>query len=254
MGIGWALSKGLSEPCSPYRKAYYFGAELNVPNADNWNCLPSVVDPGWTFDLSSITTNHEVCVALLSITDRIYSETPVVMSWYRTRDNKLLFRFAYTIPSPAASGYAYWAWWYVYSYIGYCDWEIIENGDYYVRIVAAGGVTYDKRVDFTITGIPELEAFGDITKVTLDDKLLPESGTLPWLLNDDAHVKVFFKNTGNVASAFHIWLTDETGTTITGCDITTAEIPADGTEYFVDLCVFVPDVIKVKTLTAHIAP
>ena len=101
-------------------------------------------------------------------------------------------------------------------------------------------------------GCPPPAPFGDITKVTLDNKLLPESGTLTWLLNDDAHVKVFFKNTGNVASAFHIWLTDETGTTITGCDITTAEIPADGAEYFVDLCVFVPDVVKVKTLTAHI--
>ena len=102
---------------------------------------------------------------------------------------------------------------------------------------------------------------GDITKVTLDDKLLPEGGTLPWLLNDDAHVKVFFKNTGNLANAFHIWLTDDTdvpiggaGPVITGCDITTAEIPADGAEYFVDLCVFLPDIVKVKTLTANIDP
>ena len=118
--------------------------------------------------------------------------------------------------------------------------------------VDTGTKTY---IDIVTRIIPEKPApFGDITKVTLDDKLLPESGTLPWLLNDDAHVKVFFKNTGNVASAFHIWVTDETGTTITGCDITTAEIPADGAEYFADLCVFMPDVIKVKTLTAHIDP
>lgn len=97
-------------------------------------------------------------------------------------------------------------------------------------------------------------ATGDITKVTLDDKLLPEGGTLDWIVNDDANVKIFFKNAGGVAGAFHIWLTDESGDTITGCDITTEEIPADDIEYYVDLCVFLPDAVKVKTLTAHIDP
>ena len=102
--------------------------------------------------------------------------------------------------------------------------------------------------------------FGDITKVTLDDKLLPEDGTLGWILNDDAHVKVFFKNTGNVASTFNIWLTDDTGVpigtgpTITGCSLTTTEIAADGIEYYVELCVFLPDAVDVKTLTANIDP
>ena len=102
---------------------------------------------------------------------------------------------------------------------------------------------------------PGCKPFGDITKVTLDGKLLPEGGTLDWILNDDAAVKVFFKNTGNVASAFHIWLTDDTGLPpITGCDVTTGSIPADDAEYYVDLCVFLPDVVKLKTLTAHITP
>jgi len=97
---------------------------------------------------------------------------------------------------------------------------------------------------------------GDITKVTLDGKLLPEDGTLDWILNDDAHVRVFFKNTGNVASAFRIWLTDDTGVPaiITDCDKTTSSIPADGAEYYIDLCVFLPDIVEVKTLTAHIDP
>ncbi|GAI92474.1 unnamed protein product, partial [marine sediment metagenome] len=35
----YGLAKGLREPCSPYREAYYFGAELNKPSADGWNCL-----------------------------------------------------------------------------------------------------------------------------------------------------------------------------------------------------------------------
>ena len=95
-------------------------------------------------------------------------------------------------------------------------------------------------------------ADGDITRVTLDGKLLPEGGTLDWILNDDAAVKIYFKNTGNASSVFHIWLIDETGSTITGCDIMTEAIPPDAIEYYVDLCVFLPDVVKVKTLTAHI--
>jgi len=96
------------------------------------------------------------------------------------------------------------------------------------------------------------EPIGDITKVTLDDKLLPESGTLGWLLNDEAAVKVFFRNTGNVASAFHIWLTDENGAIL--CDVTTESVPADGAERYVVCGTFTPDVIETKTLTAHITP
>ena len=95
---------------------------------------------------------------------------------------------------------------------------------------------------------------GDITSVTLDGKLLPEGDTLDWILNDDAHVKVFFRNTGNVSDAFRIWLTDESGSILTGCDATTGSIPADGEIYYVDLCIFLPDIVKVKTLTAHITP
>lgn len=99
---------------------------------------------------------------------------------------------------------------------------------------------------------PGCAHIGDITKVTLDDKLLPEDGTLGWLLNDEAAVKVYFKNTGNVANSFHIWVTDETGATL--CDVTTAEVPADGVERYVACGSFTPSVKKVKTLTAHISP
>ena len=102
---------------------------------------------------------------------------------------------------------------------------------------------------------PGSKIIGDITKVTLDGKLLPESGTLNWILYDDAHVKVFFKNiSATVAGPAHIWLTDETGATLTGCDVTTGDIPANSVEYVIDLCVFLPDIVKIKTLTAHIDP
>ena len=98
-----------------------------------------------------------------------------------------------------------------------------------------------------------LAPFGDITKVTLDDELLPESGTLAWLLHDEAAIKVYFKNTGNEASAFHIW-TDKDGVAIPGADVTTAEIPADGIEYYIDCGSFIPSAEAVRTITAHINP
>jgi len=124
------------------------------------------------------------------------------------------------------------------------------------RVCTPAGCDTESRIIDDATCKPN----GDITKVTLDDKLLPEGGTLDWILDDDAHVKVFFKNIGNVASTFHIWLTNDTGVpvgtgpTIIGCDITTSSIAADNTEYYVDLCVFLPDIVEVKTLTAHIDP
>ena len=95
--------------------------------------------------------------------------------------------------------------------------------------------------------------FGDITKVELDSKLLPEGGTLDWIRTEEATIKVYFKNTGNVAAKFHIWVTDEDGTTL--CDVTTStEIPADGVERYVTCGSFTPTEVEKKTLTAHIEP
>lgn len=105
----------------------------------------------------------------------------------------------------------------------------------------------------TYTVPAPLAPSGDITKVTLDDKLLPESGTLGWILNDEAAIKVYFKNTGNTPSKFRIKVTDEDGATL--CNVETAsEIPADGVVRSVGCGTFTPDVIEMKTLTAHIAP
>ena len=95
--------------------------------------------------------------------------------------------------------------------------------------------------------------FGDITKVELDSKLLPEGGTLDWIRTEEATIKVYFKNKGNVAAKFHIWVTDEDGATL--CDVTTTtEIPADGVERHVTCGSFTPTVAEKKTLTAHIEP
>ena len=153
MPIDTYLGKGLKEPCSPYRTAYYFGAELNVPSAEDWNCLPDIVEPATSFDLSPITINHEICTALLNITDKIYAQTNVIFSWYRKRDNKRIYQFEYIIPPPSDYGWEWWNWYYVNSYIGYVDWEINEDGGYYVTASATGGVTTNKRIDFSITGV-----------------------------------------------------------------------------------------------------
>lgn len=141
------MGKGLREPCSPYRQAYVFGADLNVPNANNWNCVPVIMDPTTSFDLSTITPNHEVVVALLVAYNIIAGASHVVsMKWYRDRDSNLLFDWSYTFPD---RGYA---WAYVYSYIGYVPWEIYENGNYHVDILWDGSLL--QRIGFTVSGIP----------------------------------------------------------------------------------------------------
>lgn len=154
------IGKGLREPCSPYREAYVFGAELNVPDANNWNCVPATIEPTTSFDLSAITPNHEVVVALL-VDYNLSSAATVHHRWYRDRDEKLLFDFAYDIPDPGSYGYDYWAWFYVYSYIGYVPWEIYENGNYHVDLTVVGG--FSKTLNFAVTGIVVESQFSEFT-------------------------------------------------------------------------------------------
>jgi len=143
------LGKGLYEPCSPYREAYFFGAELNSVDADGWNCQPKIVDETSSFDLSTITKNHEVVVALLNISDIPEGVCNFRWEWYRNRDNKLLFSYDWS--HSAKEG----GWVYAYSYIGWVDWEINENGDYRVEVTVTGIISYKKIIQFTVIGIPE---------------------------------------------------------------------------------------------------
>ena len=146
------MGKGLKEPCSPHRQCMVFGANLGTPDANNWNCVPEIIGPTTTFDLSTITPYHEVTVALIAFYD-VDSELDVTFKWYRNRDNKLIYQGWYTIPDPCEYGYDYWEWWYVYGYIGYVPEEIWENGDYHLQIVWTPGNS--RTLDFHITGIPE---------------------------------------------------------------------------------------------------
>jgi hypothetical protein len=95
------------------------------------------------------------------------------------------------------------------------------------------------------------EEAGDITRVTLDDKTLPENGTLDWVLNDEAAVRVYFKNAGNVASPFTVTVSYN-GTTIG--TFTTGSVPADGSEYYIDCGTFMPDKLGTHIVSTHIEP
>ena len=98
---------------------------------------------------------------------------------------------------------------------------------------------------------------GDITKVTLDDNLLPEDGTLDWLLNDDAIVNVYFKNAGTATGAFtlNVVVTDPEGNELYNETEVTGSIPADGIEYYVEFATrYTPITVEVKTITVSIVP
>ncbi len=160
------MGKGLREPCSPFREANVFGAELRAPNANNWNFVAEIVDPTASFDLSTIEPNHEVVVALVALYNLLAGKSySVTHRWYRDRDDKLLFEFPYQIPDPGIYGYASWAWYYVYSYIGYVPAEIYENGSYHVDIWLDQSLL--QRIGFTVSGIPQLEP--QITQFTIVD-------------------------------------------------------------------------------------
>jgi len=138
------MGKGLEEPCWPWRECMVFGADLGTPNASDWNCIPEIIGRTNSFDLSTITPNHDVAIALI-VFYNVTEELPVTFKWYRNRDNKLIYQSWYTTPEPCEECY-------VYGYIGYAPEEIWENGNYHLHIIWSPS---DFRVlDFEIEGIP----------------------------------------------------------------------------------------------------
>jgi len=138
------MGKGLEEPCWPWRECMVFGADLGTPDANDWNCIPEIIGRTDSFDLSTITPNHDVAIALI-VFYNVTEELPVTFKWYRNRDNKLIYQSWYTIPEPCEECY-------VYGYIGYAPEEIWENGNYHLHIIWSPS---DFRVlDFEIEGIP----------------------------------------------------------------------------------------------------
>lgn len=146
----YAIGKGLREPVSPYRQAYFFGAPLGEPNASGWNAIPTIVDPTTNFNLSALIPGHEVVVALLGIRSTLAGVYHVNFKWYRSRDNALLYDYTFDATAPAGGDL------YAYSYIGYVDWEISENGEYRVAISVTGPSSYSRAPSFSVSGIPEI--------------------------------------------------------------------------------------------------
>jgi len=144
----YGLAKGLREPCSPYREAYYFGAELNVPSADGWNCLPELVGQTQNFDLSTIPEGREVLVALLKVSNTPEGTLDFRAQWFRNRDNKILFTQDWSCTARAGGQV------YFYTYLGRVSWEINENGGYRVEFFIKGQLGYFKVIPFEISGIP----------------------------------------------------------------------------------------------------
>ncbi len=146
-----SISKGLKEPCSPYRQAYFFGAELNSVNADGWNCQPQPVGKTDTYDLSALTLNHEVLVALISIRNPVPGPYHIEFTWTRDRDSKILFRWSFNVTNiPGFDEYGY-------AYLGYTLNELSENGRYYVEIDVSGPVAKHYTQVFNVSGVREPE-------------------------------------------------------------------------------------------------
>jgi len=176
MGVfTFGIGKGLKEPCSPYREAYFFGAELNEPSADNWNCIPTVVSPTTSFDLSTISEGKEIAVAFLGVSNTLAGTYHIRFRWYRDRDDALLYDYTFDHTPPRGG------WIYGYSYIGYVGWEIIENGGYVVEIEVTGAESYIKKIPFTVSGIPVEEP-----------EPIPTDGFLPAIIAYVLSIASFF--------------------------------------------------------------
>lgn len=149
MGVDYRLGKAIRDTCFPYSLVMVFGAELNqVPSNVVFGCAPEIVFETTVFDLTPLTINHEVAIALVSLSD-ITGNRRVEFDWYRARDHKLLFSYSYTIP--AIDGGGSYGWYYIFSYIGWTLYELSEDGAYQVEIQVEGvGST---TIGFTVKGI-----------------------------------------------------------------------------------------------------
>lgn len=56
----------------------------------------------------------------------------------------------------------------------------------------------------SLVALPIILHSAEITKITINETLLPRNGTLEWILNKQAVVTVFFKNTSSAAGRFKL--------------------------------------------------
>jgi len=145
------LGKGLREPCPPYRAVNVYGAPLNSPDASGYNCLPEVVSPASAFDLSSLVSPCEVCVALLVGQELVSGTYTTSIRWYRP--NASLPFYIFTRAHSITPGHDF----YTYSYVGYVAWEIDRNGEFLVEADVTGPQGFSTSQRFVISGSRPIE-------------------------------------------------------------------------------------------------
>jgi len=137
---------------------YIFGQSLpnNLSTSDLTAPL-QILDATTLFDVSSLTINHEVVVALYVCPDDVYSAVNFTAEWYRDRDNYNIYTNSSNMPAPPSGQYynpgiSYPSW------VGYCTEEsfreeLAENGNYHVVITASGGINFTQTINFAVKGI-----------------------------------------------------------------------------------------------------
>lgn len=198
------MGKGMLEPCSPNRSDTAFGADLGAFDADNWNCLPTIVDETNSFDVSSIEPLHEVLVALMHV-ENIDSAGTFNFNWkfYRTAGTgDLLYEVDWEIE--IVLGQLPDAWIYAHVIIGWFPQEIRNNGAaYHVDLVISDAGSHADSEVFAITNMPALSGSAGHVWV--------EGDYLHWIDNKERRVLGTLISVG-AGSPGHKWLgTDGVG-------------------------------------------
>lgn len=76
-----------------------------------------------------LESRSEIPIAIFNLYSLSNGGT-VRMDWYKEGTNKRLYTFTHTIPNPKSKGYDYWAWYTIYSWVGYFPSEIDTTGRY----------------------------------------------------------------------------------------------------------------------------
>lgn len=95
------------------------------------------------------------------------------MDWYKEGSNKRLYTFTHTIPNPKSKGYDYWAWYTVYSWVGYFPNEIDSIGRYKAIVSSpfGGNTIYFSVVD--VVRNEKIEALEVVNVPTSKFNILP---------------------------------------------------------------------------------
>ena len=153
-GLGKGLKDGNNITCTIFGQPFGFSCP---PGFGELTSDMEIVDPTTVFDLSSISPLHEVVTSLVRVHLDYQEQTPIInltQQWYRQETDlswTLVFTYNWGPVSYYCAGIGGCTTYIVYSYIGWCGWEINKNGNYKVVTTINGSPT--NTTNFTITGI-----------------------------------------------------------------------------------------------------